>query len=159
LLCTVGRNSHEATAWRLGPAGKTARATRGNACGPRWGLAGGKVLPTSTGGAAENGRRGGVQWRRGGSGGRQRAERVPGAPVREGEDGVSSNLGMMKLGGRSPERGKTAAALGEIRHEGEAFGCRRQQYGRGNGGEGGGAREGDRSGVGDGARMSVSGAV
>jgi hypothetical protein len=45
------------------------------------------------GGAAENGRRGGVQWRRGGSGGRQRAERVPTAPVREGEDGVSSNLG------------------------------------------------------------------
>jgi hypothetical protein len=68
----------------------------------------------SDGGAAENGRRGGVQRRQGGSGGRRRAERGPAAPVREGEDGVSSNLGMMKLGGRSPERGKMAAALDEI---------------------------------------------
>jgi hypothetical protein len=66
------------------------------------------------GGAAENGRRSSVQWWRGGSGGRRHAERGPAAPVREGEDGVSSNLGMTKLGGRSPERGKTAAELGEI---------------------------------------------
>jgi hypothetical protein len=32
--------------------------------------------------------------------------------VREGEAGVSSNLGVARLGGRAPERGKTAAALG-----------------------------------------------
>jgi hypothetical protein len=32
LLHTVGQNSHEAAAWRLSPAGKTAR---GNACAPR----------------------------------------------------------------------------------------------------------------------------
>jgi hypothetical protein len=35
--------------------------------------------------------------------------------------------GMAKLGGRSLERGKTAAALGKIRHEGEASGGRRQR--------------------------------
>jgi hypothetical protein len=57
--------------------------------------------------------------------------------------------GMVKLGGRSPERGKTAAALGKIRREGEASGGQRQRYGRRNGGEGGDAREGGRSGVGD----------
>jgi hypothetical protein len=57
--------------------------------------------------------------------------------------------GMERLGGRSPEKGKTAAALGKIRCEGEASGGRRWRYGRGNGGEGGGAREGGRSGVGD----------
>jgi hypothetical protein len=50
--------------------------------------------------------------------------------------------GMAKLGGRSPERRKTAAALGKIQCEGEASGGRRRRYGRGNGGEGGGAREG-----------------
>jgi hypothetical protein len=44
--------------------------------------------------------------------------------------------------GRSLERGKTAEALGKIRHEGEASGGRRQRFGHGNGGEGGGAREG-----------------
>jgi hypothetical protein len=31
----VGRNSRESVAWRLGPAGKTARSVRGNARGPR----------------------------------------------------------------------------------------------------------------------------
>jgi hypothetical protein len=46
----------------------------------------------------------------------------PAALVREGEAGVSSNLGMVQLGGRSPERGKTAAALGKIRREGGASG-------------------------------------
>jgi hypothetical protein len=66
------------------------------------------------GGAAESDRRGGVQWRRGGSGGRRRPWRSPAAPVREGEDGVSSNLEMAKLGGRSPERGKTVVALDKI---------------------------------------------
>jgi hypothetical protein len=49
----------------------------------------------------------GVQWRWCCSG----ARRGPAALVREGEAGVSSNLGVMKLGGCSPERGKTAAAL------------------------------------------------
>jgi hypothetical protein len=68
-------------------------------------------------------------------------------------------LGMTKLEGRSPERGKTAAALGEILCEGVVSGGRRQRYGRENGGEGGGISEGGRSGVGDGARTSVSGAV
>jgi hypothetical protein len=57
--------------------------------------------------------------------------------------------GMTKLGGRSPERGKTAAALGKIQHEGEASGGQSRWYGHENGGEGGGAREGGRSGVGD----------
>jgi hypothetical protein len=47
--------------------------------------------------------------------------------------------GMAKLGGRSPERGKTAAALGKIRREGEASGGGRRRYGRRNGGEGGSA--------------------
>jgi hypothetical protein len=56
---------------------------------------------------------------------------------------------MAKLGGHSPERGKTVAALGKIRREGEASSGRRRRYGRGNGGEGGGAREGGRSGVSD----------
>jgi hypothetical protein len=72
----------------------------------------------------------------------------PAAPVREGEAEVSPNLGMVQLRGRSPERGKTAAALGKIRREGEASGGRRWRYGRENGGEGGGAREGGRSGDG-----------
>jgi hypothetical protein len=71
------------------------------------------------GGAEENGRHCGVQRRRDGFGGHRCAERGPAAPVREGEDGVSSNLGMVRLGGHSPERGKTAAVLGEIRCEGE----------------------------------------
>jgi hypothetical protein len=72
---------------------------------------------------------GGVQRRRGCSGGRQCARRGPAAPVREGEAGVSSNLGVAKLGRRSPERGKAAAALGEIRREGEASGGRRRRTG------------------------------
>jgi hypothetical protein len=38
----------------------------------------------------------------------------PAASVWKGEERISSNLGMMKLGGRSPERGKMAAALDEI---------------------------------------------
>jgi hypothetical protein len=54
------------------------------------------------------------QRRRGGSGGHRRAWGGPAAPVRKGEDGVCSNLGMTKLGGRSPERGKMAAVLGKI---------------------------------------------
>jgi hypothetical protein len=70
--------------------------------------------------AAGSGRRGGVQQRRGCSGGRRCAWRGPAALVREGEPGVISNLGMVQLGGRSPERGKTVAALGKIRCEGEA---------------------------------------
>jgi hypothetical protein len=35
---------------------------------------------------------------------------------------------MAKLGGRSPKRGKTTAALGKIRCEGEASGGRRWWY-------------------------------
>jgi hypothetical protein len=66
----------------------------------------------------------------------------PVASVWKGEERISSNLGMAKLEGRSPERGKTAAALGKIRCEGEASGGRRQRSGCGNGGEGGEAREG-----------------
>jgi hypothetical protein len=54
------------------------------------------------------------QRRRGGSGGHRRVWGGPTAPVRKGEDGVCSNLGMTKLGGRSPERAKTAAVLGKI---------------------------------------------
>jgi hypothetical protein len=121
----------------------------------RWG----SLRRSDDGGAAENGRHGGVQRQRGGSGGRRRVERGPAAPVREGEDGVSSNLGMAKLGGRSPERGKIAVSLDEIRCEGEASDGRRWRYGRRNGGEGGSTREGGWSGVGDGAQTSVSGAV
>jgi hypothetical protein len=49
---------------------------------------------------------GGVQRWRGCSGGRRRARRGPAALVREGEAGVSSNLGVAKLGGHSPEREK-----------------------------------------------------
>jgi hypothetical protein len=59
----------------------------------------------------------------------------------EGEERISSNLRMAKLGGRSPERGKTAMALGKIRREGEAPVGRRKRSRRRNGGEGGGARE------------------
>jgi hypothetical protein len=68
--------------------------------------------------------------------------------VRAVEAEVSPNLGMVQLGGCSPEREKTAAALSKIRREGEASGGRRRRYGRGNGREGGGAREGGRSRVG-----------
>jgi hypothetical protein len=57
--------------------------------------------------------------------------------------------GMTKLRGRSPKRGKTSAVLGKIRREGEVSSGPRRRYGRENGGEGGGAREGGRSGVGD----------
>jgi hypothetical protein len=49
----------------------------------------------------------------------------PTTPVWKGEERISSNLGMAMLGGRSPERGKTATALGKIRREGEASGGRR----------------------------------
>jgi hypothetical protein len=66
----------------------------------------------------------------------------PAASVWKGEERISSNLGMAKLGGRSPERGKTAAALGKIRREGEASGGQGQRSGHENGGEGGGAQEG-----------------
>jgi hypothetical protein len=62
----------------------------------------------------------------------------PAAPVWKGEERISSNLRMAKLGGRSPERGKTTAALDKIRREREASGA----GGSGNGGEGGGARGG-----------------
>jgi hypothetical protein len=51
-------------------------------------------------------------------------------------------LGMAKLGGRSPERGKTAAALDKIRREVEASGGWRQRSRHGNSGEGCCAREG-----------------
>jgi hypothetical protein len=97
LLCAVGRNSREATPWRLGPAGRTAHAARGNARAPRtrsvvtaravvrstaawWGLAGGKVLPASTGGVpgwrrarrSVAGRGGGRRWWSGHGGRRRR---------------------------------------------------------------------------------------
>jgi hypothetical protein len=71
--------------------------------------------------------------------------------LRVGEAGVSSNLGMVQLGGRSLERGKTAAALGEIRREGEAFDGRRRWSGHGKDGERCGARAGNQRGVGDGS--------
>jgi hypothetical protein len=38
----------------------------------------------------------------------------PVAPVWKGEERIDSNLGMAKLGGRSPERGKIVAALDKI---------------------------------------------
>jgi hypothetical protein len=85
------------------------------------------------------------QWG-GGSSGWRRWVWGPAAPVREKEAEVSSNLGMMQLGGRSPERGKTAVELGKIQHEGEESGGRSQRYERENCGEGGDAREGGRSG-------------
>jgi hypothetical protein len=75
--------------------------------------------------------------------------------VRAVEAEVSPNLGMVQLGGCSPEREKTAAALSKIRREGEASGGRRRRYGRGNGREGGGAREG--SGAGSVSREWTSG--
>jgi hypothetical protein len=59
-----------------------------------------------------------------------------------GEEIISSNLGMSKVRGRSPERGKTTAAFSKILREGEASGGRMQRSRHGNGGEGGGAREG-----------------
>jgi hypothetical protein len=65
--------------------------------------------------------------------------RGPIASVWKGEERISSNSGMAKLGGRSPERGKTVAALGKIQREGEASGGRGQRSGRRNGGEGGSA--------------------
>jgi hypothetical protein len=74
----------------------------------------------------------------------------PTVPVWKGEEKISSNLGMAKLGGCSTERGKPAAALDKIRCERDASGGRRQQFGRRNIGEGGGAREGGRIGVGHG---------
>jgi hypothetical protein len=55
-----------------------------------------------------------VHRRGGSSGGWRRRVWGPAAPVQEGKAGVSSNLGMMELRGRSPERGKTAVALDEI---------------------------------------------
>jgi hypothetical protein len=71
---------------------------------------------------------------------------------------VSSNLGMVQLGGCSPERGKTAVALGEIRREGEASGGRRRRSERGSNGEGDGARGGQRGvgeeGVDEGAHLN-----
>jgi hypothetical protein len=79
----------------------------------------------------------------------------PPALVWKGEERISSNLGITKLGGRSPERGMTAAALGKIRREGEASGGQRQRSWRGNGGEGGVAREG--GGAGPMAREWMSG--
>jgi hypothetical protein len=73
----------------------------------------------------------------------------PVAPVWKGEERISFNLGMAKLGGHSPERGKTAATLGKIRREGEASRGRGQWSECGIGGEVGGAREGGQSGVSD----------
>jgi hypothetical protein len=67
----------------------------------------------------------------------------------EGEEKFSSNLGTAKLGGRSPERGKTVAALDKIRRGGETSGGRGRRYRHGSSGEGGDAQEGGRSGVGD----------
>jgi hypothetical protein len=58
----------------------------------------------------------------------------PVAPVWKVKERISSNLRMVKLGGSSPERGKTAAVLGKNRREGEASGGRRQWFGRENGG-------------------------
>jgi hypothetical protein len=42
----------------------------------------------------------------------------PVAPVWKGEERFSSNLGMVKLGGRSLERGNTATTLDKIQREG-----------------------------------------
>jgi hypothetical protein len=83
------------------------------------------------------------------SGGRRRAWRGPTTPVWGGGRDLAQIREMAKLGGRSPEMGKTAAVLGKIRREGEASGGQRRRYGREKGGEGGGAQEGGRSGVGD----------
>jgi hypothetical protein len=96
-------------------------------------------------------RDGGVRRRGGSSDGWRRRVWGPAAPVREGEAGVSSNLGMVRLGGCSPERGKTTAALGEIQREGEASGGRRQRSGCGSDVERCGARAGNQRGVGDGS--------
>jgi hypothetical protein len=101
--------------------------TSGSTVARRW-LDGGKVLPTSTsgvpggagqeewrrgsprqsgdGGAAGSGRCGGVQRRRGCSGGRRRAWRGPAAPVWKGKERFSSNSGMAKLGGALTGEGK-----------------------------------------------------
>jgi hypothetical protein len=65
---------------------------------------GGGAYPND--GAAGRRKRGSGQWRRWVWG--------PTALVWKGEERISSNLGMAKLGGRSPERGKTAAALDKI---------------------------------------------
>jgi hypothetical protein len=52
LPCVVGQNSHEAAAWRLGPAGKTARVAHGprapRACGLRVRWHGGALADGST---------------------------------------------------------------------------------------------------------------
>jgi hypothetical protein len=115
----------------------------------QWWLIGGKVLPASTGGVP--GRRRarrvetglteavGRQW-----GGGRRPTRwcstVAGwLRCGRGKRDLAPIRGMAKFGGRSPERGKTTAVLGKIRREGEASGGRRQRYGCGSGGEGGGA--------------------
>jgi hypothetical protein len=90
----------------------------------------------------------GVRRRGGSSDGQQWWVWGPATPVRAGEDEISINLGMAKLGGRSPERGKTAAALSKIQREREASGGRRRRYRHGSGGEGCGAQR-RRSGVGD----------
>jgi hypothetical protein len=93
-------------------------------------------------GGGRGARDNGVHQRGGSFDGRQRWVQGPAAPVWKGEERISSNLGMTKIGGRSPKRGKTTAALGKIRREGEASGGRGQRSGCGNDGEGGGAREG-----------------
>jgi hypothetical protein len=119
--------------------------------GSRWARRAGVASTRMT--ARRGGRRGAqdscVRRWGGSSDGWRRRVWGPAAPVWKGEERISSNLGMAKLGGRSSERGKTAAVLGKFRHEGEASGGRRQRSGRRNGGEGGGPREGGRSGVGD----------
>jgi hypothetical protein len=101
-----------------------------------------RTRTTGRRGAGRGAQDSGVHRWGGSSDGWQRQVWGPAVPVWKGEERISSNLGMAKLGGRSPEKGKTTAALGKIRHEGEASDCRRQRFGRGNGGEGGGAREG-----------------
>jgi hypothetical protein len=74
----------------------------------------------------------------------------PAALVWKGEERISSNLRMAKIGGLSSERGKTVAALGKIQRKGEASDGQWQRSRHKNGGEGGGAREGGQRGVGDG---------
>jgi hypothetical protein len=107
-----------------------------------------RTRTTGRRGGERTARDNGIHRRGGSSGGWRRWVWGPTALVREGKAGVISNLGMVRLRGRSPERGETTAALGEIRREGEASGGRRRRSGHESGGEGGGARVG-RRGVGD----------
>jgi hypothetical protein len=99
LLRAVGRNSREAVAWRLGPAGKIACVARGNAhtsravarspVARRW-LDGGKVLSASTGGVP----------------GRRQARRA--------ETGLTEMIGRWWGGGKRSAR-RCSTATGSLR--------------------------------------------